>query len=77
MAPVTSLTYGGVSIYGNLVTGATPSGTANTKTFIFYLDDVTTDGDFVIGFDDSTYNIDEVGLVLFALMEPSPDRLCF
>ena len=62
-APVTGVTYGGASL--NLVVGN--EGAGYSKNTIYYLDNVTTDGDLVIDFDDSTENIDEVGVQLFAL----------
>ena len=64
VAPVTDVTYGGANLSTN--TGTGPN-TGTTTNFIFYLDNPVTDGDFVITFDNSTDNIDEVGLQLFAL----------
>ncbi len=70
IAPITGLTYGGVDVYDNLVAGANLTTGSGTKNFIFHLDDPATDGDLVVGFDDTVatiQDIDEIGVVLFAL----------
>ncbi|BCX48833.1 hypothetical protein HAHE_27410 [Haloferula helveola] len=70
-APITSLTYGGASFYSNLAAGPGLATTGlGSKNYILYLDDVATDGDLVIGFDDTlnaSWDIDEVGVLLLAV----------
>lgn len=57
----TTVTYAGTDMFGNI---AAVSTAGNTKQYIMYLDNVTSNGNFVINF---TGRVDEVGVQLFAL----------
>lgn len=71
-APITSLTYGGVSLFENFAAGVSVESGGFTKHHIFFLDNPTTDGDLVVGIQNLTSNIDEVGIQLFALNGLAP-----
>ena len=65
VAPVTEITYGGVSILANFAGGNSPAGATSTRQMVFYLDNVATDGNLVLTWDPG--NVDEVSVALFAL----------
>ena len=65
VAPVTEITYGGVSIIANVAGGNSPAGATSTRQMVFYLDNVATDGNLVLTWDSG--NVDEVSVALFAL----------
>jgi beta-lactam-binding protein with PASTA domain len=71
-APITSLTYGGVSLFENLAAGSDAGAAGFTKHHVFYLDEPAADGDLVIGVQNLTSNIDELGVQLFALNGLAP-----
>ena len=67
VAPLTSLTYGGVDLLPNVAVGTSTTGNAYTRQFIFYLDNPAVDGNLVIGLDYTSRHVDEFAVVLFAL----------
>ncbi|BCX48834.1 hypothetical protein HAHE_27420 [Haloferula helveola] len=71
VATLTSLTFNGVDVLPNVITGFGSTGEVASEQYIFYLDSPPAAGDLVIGFGTSG-GVDEVGVALFALNKVRP-----